>query len=77
MEIFPGFSAAEVIYENDTVVGILTGEMGVSKDGEQKPSYQPSMELRGKYTIFAEGCRGHLGKQLIDKFALDLSLIHI
>ena len=45
--------------------------MGVSKDGEQKPSYQPSMELRGKYTIFAEGCRGHLGKQLIDKFALD------
>ena len=71
VEIFPGFSAAEVIYENDTVVGILTGEMGVSKDGEQKPSYQPSMELRGKYTIFAEGCRGHLGKQLIDKFALD------
>ena len=50
MEIFPGFSAAEVIYENDIVVGILTGEMGVSKDGEQKPSYQPSMELRGKYT---------------------------
>ena len=71
VEIFPGFSAAEVIYENDTVVGILTGEMGVSKDGEQKPSYQPSMELRGKYTIFAEGCRGHLGKQLIYKFALD------
>ena len=71
VEIFPGFTAAEVIYENDTVKGVLTGEMGVTKDGEKKPSYQPPMELRAKYTIFAEGCRGHLGKKLISKYALD------
>ena len=71
VEIFPGFTAAEVIYENDTVKGILTGEMGISKEGEKKPSYQPAMELRAKYTIFAEGCRGHLGKKLISKYALD------
>ena len=45
--------------------------MGVGKDGEKKPSYQPSMELRGKYTILSEGCRGHLGKQIIKKFKLD------
>ena len=71
VEIFPGFTASEVIYENDTVKGVLTGEMGVTKEGERKPSYQPSMELRAKYTIFAEGCRGHLGKKLISKYALD------
>ena len=71
VEIFPGFTASEAIFEGDVVKGILTGEMGVSKDGEKKPSYQPSMELSGKYTIFAEGCRGHLGKQLIKKFNLD------
>ena len=71
VEIFPGFTASEVIYENDIVKGILTGEMGVTKEGERKPSYQPPMELRAKYTIFAEGCRGHLGKKLISKYALD------
>ena len=71
VEIFPGFTASEVIYENDTVKGILTGEMCVTKEGERKPSYQPPMELRAKYTIFAEGCRGHLGKKLISKYALD------
>ena len=71
VEIFPGFTAAEVIFEENVVKGVLTGEMGISKDGEKKPSYQPSMELRGNYTIFAEGCRGHLGKQLIKKFNLD------
>ena len=71
VEIFPGFTAADVILENDVVKGILTGEMGISKDGEKKASYQPSMELRAKYTIFAEGCRGHLGKKLIAKYELD------
>ena len=71
VEIFPCFTAAEVIYENNIVKGILTGEMGVTKEGEKKPSYQPPMELRAKYTIFAEGCRGHLGKKLISKYALD------
>ena len=60
-----------MILENDVVKGILTGEMGISKDGEKKASYQPSMELRAKYTIFAEGCRGHLGKKLIAKYELD------
>ena len=71
VEIFPGFTASEIIYDGNVVKGILTGEMGISKDGEKKPSYQPSMELRGKYTIFAEGCRGHLGKQLIKNYNLD------
>ena len=71
VEIFPGFTASEVLFEENIVKGIVTGEMGISKDGEKKPSYQPSMELRGKYTIFAEGCRGHLGKQLIAKYNLD------
>ena len=71
IEIFPGFTAAEIIFEDNIVKGVLTGEMGISKDGEKKASYQPSMELRGKYTIFAEGCRGHLGKQLINKYNLD------
>ena len=71
VEIFPGFTASEIIIENDQLKGIVTGEMGVGKDGEKKPSYQPSMELRGKYTILSEGCRGHLGKQIIKKFNLD------
>ena len=71
VEIFPGFTASEVIIENDQLKGIVTGEMGVSKDGEKKPSYQPSMELRAKYTVLSEGCRGHLGKQIIKKFKLD------
>ena len=71
VEIFPGFTASEVIIENDQLKGIVTGEMGVDKNGEKKPSYQPSMELRAKYTVLSEGCRGHLGKQIIKKFNLD------
>ena len=72
VEIYPGFSAAEVLYHDDgSVKGIATGEMGVSAEGEQKDSYVPSMELHAKYTVFAEGCRGHLGKQLISRFDLD------
>ena len=72
VEIFPGFTAAEVLYdENDTVKGIITGEMGRGADGSEKGGYVPSMELRAKYTLFAEGCRGHLGKALINKFELD------
>ena len=71
VEIFPGFTASELIIEDDRLKGIVTGEMGVGKDGEKKPSYQPSMELRGKYTILSEGCRGHLGKQIIKQFNLD------
>ena len=71
VEIFPGFTASKLIIEDDIVKGIVTGEMGVSKDGIKKESYQPPMELRAKYTIFSEGCRGHLGKELIKKYDLD------
>jgi electron-transferring-flavoprotein dehydrogenase len=71
VEIYPGFTAAEILYHEDgSVKGIATGEMGVSAEGEQKDSYVPSMELHAKYTLFAEGCRGHLGKQLIEQFNL-------
>ncbi len=71
-EIFPGFAAAEVLFHEDgRVKGIATGDMGISHTGEHKDSYQPGMELHAKYTIFAEGCRGHLGKQLIKHFKLD------
>ena len=72
-EIFPGFAASEVLYHEDgSVKGIATGDMGVSETGEQKDSYMQGMELHAKYTVFSEGCRGHLGKQLIEKFSLDL-----
>ncbi len=72
VEIFPGFAAAEILYNDDgSVAGVATGDMGIGSDGEQKDSYEPGMELRARYTIFAEGCRGHLGKQLIKKFNLD------
>ena len=72
VEIFPGFPASEVIYNQDgSVKGIATQDMGVDKDGNKKDSYEPGMELHAKVTVFAEGCRGHLGKQLIKKFNLD------
>lgn len=71
VEIFPGFPAAEVIIEAGQVRGIITGDMGVGRDGEQKDSFVAGMELRAKYTIFAEGCRGHLGKRLQTAFNLD------
>ena len=72
VEIYPGFTAAEVLYTEDGAVkGIATGEMGVGVDCEQKDAHVPSMELHARYTLFAEGCRGHLGKQLIQHFQLD------
>ena len=71
VEIFPGFAAAEVLYNEDgSVKGIATGDMGISEAGEQKDSYMPGMELHAKYTIFSEGCRGHLGKELMSRFDL-------
>ena len=71
VEIYPGFAAAEVLYaENGAVKGVATGDMGVTKDFEQGPNYQPGMELHAKYTFFAEGCRGSLGKQLLAQFNL-------
>ena len=72
VEVFPGFAAAEVIYNDDgSVGGVLTGDMGIGQNGEHKDGYMPGMELRAKYTVFAEGCRGHLGKELIAKYELD------
>ena len=72
VEIFPGFTAAEVLYNDDgSVKGVATGNMGVGKDGEPSDSFQLGMELHAKYTVFAEGARGHLGKQVIAKFKLD------
>ena len=72
VDIFPGFAVAEVLYNADgSVMGVATGDMGRGADGIEKDSFQPGMELHAKYTIFSEGCRGHLGKQLINKFGLD------
>ena len=71
VEIFPGFAASELILEDNIVKGIVIGDMGLDRDGKPKDSFTPGMELRAKYTLFAEGCRGHLGKQLIQHFQLD------
>ena len=72
VEVFPGFTAAELLYDDKgSVKGVATGHMGLGKDGEPTDSFQLGMELLGKYTIFAEGARGHLGKQLIAQFKLD------
>lgn len=72
VEVFPGFTAAEALIDGEgNVTGILTGDMGVAEDGSEKDSYTPGMELRAKYTLFAEGCRGHIGKSLIARFKLD------
>ncbi len=72
VEIFPGFAAAEVLYHEDgSVKGVATGNLGVGKDGEPTGNIQLGMELHAKYTMFAEGARGHLGKQLIEQFKLD------
>jgi electron-transferring-flavoprotein dehydrogenase len=72
IEIFPGFAAAEVLLaDNGTVLGVATGNVGVGKDGKPHEGFQLGMELRGRYTIFAEGSRGHLGKQVISRHRLD------
>jgi electron-transferring-flavoprotein dehydrogenase len=79
VEIFPGFAAAEVLYNDDgsangglpSVKGVATGNLGIGKDGEPTDNFQLGMELHAKYTVFAEGARGHLGKQLIAKYKLD------
>ncbi|MET1066527.1 MAG: electron transfer flavoprotein-ubiquinone oxidoreductase [Pseudomonas prosekii] len=73
VEIYPGFTAQEALFdENGVVRGIITGDLGVDREGHPKEGlYTPGMELRGKYTLFAEGCRGHIGKQLIKRFNLD------
>jgi electron-transferring-flavoprotein dehydrogenase len=71
VEIYPGFAAAEVLFNDDgSVKGVATGDMGIGKDGEHTDRYAPGMELHAKYTFFAEGCRGNLGKELQEKFKL-------
>ena len=70
VNIFPGFAASEVIYDDGRVAGVVTGDMGVAENGEHKPTYEAGYELRARYTIFSEGCRGSLGKQLMQKFDL-------
>ncbi len=71
VEVYPGFAAAEVLFNDDgSVKGIATGDMGRSRDGSQGPNFEPGMELHAKYTLFAEGCRGHLSKALMEKFNL-------
>ena len=71
VEIYPGFPAAEVLHEDGKVVGIATGDMGVARSGDHRGDYTRGMELRGKYTVLAEGARGSLTKQAIDRFGLD------
>ena len=71
VDIFPGFPASELIFNNDKVTGIITGDMGVDSNGEKKLGYEPGVELKAKFTVLAEGCRGHLGKQIIKKYELD------
>ena len=72
VDVFPGFPASEIIFKDGRVSGVITGDMGVDANGNPKDSFQPGMEIiANESTIFAEGCRGHLGKQLIEKFNLD------
>ena len=72
VEIYPGFAASEVLFNDDnSVKGIATNDMGIDINGEKKDTYEPGIELHAKVTVFAEGCRGHLGKQLIKKYELD------
>ena len=71
VEIYPGFAAAEILFTDDGKVrGVATGDMGIGKNGEKTARYQPGIELHAKYTVFAEGCRGHLGKRLEERFKL-------
>ena len=71
VEIYPGFAAAEVLFSEDgRVRGVATGDMGIGKNGEKTARYQPGIELHAKYTLFAEGCRGHLGKRLQERYRL-------
>ena len=72
IEIFPGFPASKILYNDDgSVKGVQTGDMGIDKEGNNKDNFEPGIEIHGKVTVFAEGCRGHLGKELIEKFSLN------
>ena len=72
VEIFPGFAGSKILYsEENKVIGVQTGDMGINKEGVKKDSFEPGINILGKVTVFAEGCRGHLGKELIAKYELD------
>ena len=72
VEIFPGFPAAKLLFNEDgSVKGIQTGDMGIDKEGKKKIHFEPGIEIHGKVTVLAEGCRGHLGKELIEKYSLN------
>ena len=72
VEIFPGFPAVKILYsKNDEILGVQTGDMGVDKEGKPKDSFEPGINIIGKVTVLAEGCRGHLGKEVIRKYSLD------
>ncbi len=71
VEVYPGFSATEIIFENDQVAGVITGDMGIDRNNKPTANYQSGIELRARQVIFAEGCRGSLSKQIIKRYALD------
>ena len=72
VEIFPGFAASKLIYnDKGEVSGVQTGDMGLDKDGNAKDNFEPGINIKGKVTVLSEGCRGHLGKEVIKKFSLD------
>jgi len=71
VEIFPGFAASKIIYDNNKIIGVQTGDMGIDKAGDNKDSFEPGLNIIAKVTVFSEGCRGHLGKEVISKFNLD------
>ena len=70
IEIYPGFAASDIILSEGKLAGIITSDLGLDKDGKPGPNFQPGIEIFSKYTLFAEGCRGHLGKRLINQFNL-------
>ena len=74
--VFPGFAATELLTDGDRVLGVATGDMGLAADGSRGPAWQPGVELRGTFTLLAEGCRGSLGKQVIGQFGLDRDCEH-
>ena len=76
VEIYPGFAASELLTENGKLKGIVTGDLGLTKEGEKGQNFQPGIEIHSKYTLFAEGCRGHLGKKLMDQFGLRKNAQH-
>ena len=72
VEIFPGFAASKIIYDDkDKIIGVQTGDMGINKEGDKKDNFEPGLNIMAKVTVFSEGCRGHLGKEVISKYELD------